>query len=111
MSKLDNIGQHFPADGEFKSNKEFREAIMTWHNHIKLESKCQYTSVFICLAFFQRHRTNCTIWVWVLLNGILGKNARAILFGFHSTGLDVPECRITDAFTNAQRRVEYGQCQ
>lgn len=26
FSQFDKIGQHFPADGEFNSNKEFREA-------------------------------------------------------------------------------------
>lgn len=41
LSKLDNIGQHSPANREFKSNKEFREAIVNWHNHIKPESKAK----------------------------------------------------------------------
>ena len=47
FSKLDKIGQYFPADGEFKSNKEFWEAIMTWHKDIKPESKAQYTRVLL----------------------------------------------------------------
>lgn len=29
---LDQIGQHFSAEGKFQSNKEFRDAIVSWHN-------------------------------------------------------------------------------
>jgi hypothetical protein len=49
----EQFGQHFPADREFKSNKDFREAIMTWHNDIKPESKAQYISVLMS-AFYQQ---------------------------------------------------------
>lgn len=37
QNKLDKIGKHYPANGELKSNKLFKEAIMNWHNHIKPE--------------------------------------------------------------------------
>jgi hypothetical protein len=33
--KLDKIDKHFPANGKFQFNREFRDAIVTWHNDIK----------------------------------------------------------------------------
>lgn len=39
------------SNGEFKSNKEFREAIMNWHKDTKPESKA-HTSVLMS-AFYQ----------------------------------------------------------
>jgi hypothetical protein len=36
---MDKIGKHFPADGKFQSNKELRDAIVSWPNDIR--EKCE----------------------------------------------------------------------